>query len=531
MTEALLDVVDLVKEFPARDGGVVHAVDGVSFALARGETLALVGESGCGKSTVARLLVRLLEPTAGAIRVDGGDIAHASRRELRTLRHRVQIVFQDPYAALDPRLTVRAAVAEPLQIAGRRGDVAQRVPELFELVGLGAEHAARYPHELSGGQRQRVGIARALALDPEVLVLDEPVSALDVSIQAQILNLLRRLQRELGLTYLFISHDLAAVRYISERIMVMYLGRIAEAAPSKVLYRRPLHPYTIALLSAAPVPDPKIEEHRRRIILTGDMPSPANPPPGCRFSTRCWLRQQLGWIVRVVMTVWWVSLTLELFQLRGSVVTAATNFLTAQWSIGSVALSIGGVLRFGAPWRGRRRIGIRPRPSFRVYDPETGEGPTPGDTSHINNVYSDGASIYCSGVNMGTLWRIADGRLNRFAKIPYGTHNARPFREGVLMNHTATDRIAYVDRNGEPLKSYPIVQYPREQLKHAELTTDKARQAFGRGLAVLSDESFVGGSSPATVTLYRFDLPEIVASVNITMDIRNAVHGLEIWPY
>jgi hypothetical protein len=222
----------------------------------------------------------------------------------------------------------------------------------------------------------------------------------------------------------------------------------------------------------------------------------------------------------------------EIFVSGNRLLLASTGFDSVlEYDLAAERFVRGSMLRFGAPWKGRRRIGIRPRPSFRVYDPETGEGPTPGDTSHINNVYSDGVSIYCSGVNMGTLWRIADGRLNRFAKIPYGTHNARPFREGVLMNHTATDRIAYVDRNGEPLKSYPIVQYPREQLKHAELTTDKARQAFGRGLAVLSDESFVGGSSPATVTLYRVDRPEIVASVNITMDIRNAVHGLEIWPY
>jgi hypothetical protein len=222
----------------------------------------------------------------------------------------------------------------------------------------------------------------------------------------------------------------------------------------------------------------------------------------------------------------------EIFVSGNRLLLASTGFDSVlEYDLAAERFVRGSMLRFGAPWKGRRRIGIRPRPSFRVYDPETGEGPTPGDTSHINNVYSDGVSIYCSGVNMGTLWRIADGRLNRFAKIPYGTHNARPFREGVLMNHTATDRIAYVDRNGEPLKSYPIVQYPREQLKHAELTTDKARQAFGRGLAVLSDELFVGGSSPATVTLYRVDRPEIVASVNITMDIRNAVHGLEIWPY
>jgi oligopeptide/dipeptide ABC transporter ATP-binding protein len=292
VTEALLDVVDLVKEFPARDGGVVHAVDGVSFALAGGETLALVGESGCGKSTVARLLVRLLEPTSGLIRVDGDDIAHASRRALRALRHRVQIVFQDPYAALDPRLTARAAVAEPLQIAGRRGDVAQRVPELFELVGLGAEHAARYPHELSGGQRQRVGIARALALDPEVLVLDEPVSALDVSIQAQILNLLAELQTRPQLAMVFITHDLSVVEHMADRVAVMYLGKIVEIAPAPDLFAAPSHPYTRALLSAVPEPDPARERERRRIVLTGELPSAQSPPSGCRFRTRCWKAEE-----------------------------------------------------------------------------------------------------------------------------------------------------------------------------------------------------------------------------------------------
>jgi oligopeptide/dipeptide ABC transporter ATP-binding protein len=298
----LLSVRDLAVHFPITKGllaqhhiGVVRAVDGVSFDLYRGETLGLVGESGSGKSTTGRALVRLNRPTAGSILLDGRDVLGDDGAVVVELRRRVQMIFQDPYSSLNPRMTVGAIVSEPLAIQGaNRRQRAARVKELLGLVGLPQSAIHRFPHQFSGGQRQRIGIARALALNPDILIADEPISALDVSIQAQILNLLRRLQRELGLTYLFISHDLAAVRYISERIMVMYLGRIAEAAPSKMLYRRPLHPYTIALLSAAPVPDPKIEEHRRRIILTGDMPSPANPPPGCRFSTRCWLRQQLG---------------------------------------------------------------------------------------------------------------------------------------------------------------------------------------------------------------------------------------------
>jgi len=298
----LLSVRDLAVHFPITKGllarrriGAVRAVDGVSFDLYRGKTLGLVGESGSGKSTTGRALVCLNSLTAGSIRLEGREVSNADGTATSELRRRVQMIFQDPYSSLNPRMTVGAIIGEPLAIQGvdaRRRTA--RVVELLDLVGLPRDAMRRYPHQFSGGQRQRIGIARALALNPDILIADEPISALDVSIQAQILNLLRRLQRELGLTYLFISHDLAAVRYISERIMVMYLGRIAEAAPSAALYSRPLHPYTVALLSAAPVPDPKIEERRQRVILTGEMPSPANPPRGCRFSTRCWLRQQLG---------------------------------------------------------------------------------------------------------------------------------------------------------------------------------------------------------------------------------------------
>ena len=284
---ALLEVDGLVKEFPARRGSV-RAVDEVSFSLGPGETLGLVGESGSGKSTVARLVVRLLEPSKGSIRVDGDDISHLSRRALRTLRRRVQIVFQDPYSSLDPRMTARSIVAEPLRIAGRSKEVASRVPEVFALVGLGREHERRYPHELSGGQRQRVGIARALVVQPELVVLDEPVTALDGSIQAQILNLLSELQRELGLAYLFIAHDLAVVRHLADRVAVMHLGRIVETAPTEELFGAPLHPYTQALLSASPVPDPVQERARQRIVLTGELPDAIAPPSGCHFRTRCW---------------------------------------------------------------------------------------------------------------------------------------------------------------------------------------------------------------------------------------------------
>jgi oligopeptide/dipeptide ABC transporter ATP-binding protein len=284
---ALLEVDRLVKRFPAR-GGAVQAVDGVSFTVAAGETLGLVGESGSGKSTVARLVVRLLTPDAGTIRLDGRDIAGRSRRELRALRRRVQIVFQDPYASLDPRMTARAIVAEPLRVADRAGEIGRRVPEVLSLVGLGPEHEGRYPHELSGGQRQRVGIARALVVQPDLLVLDEPVTALDGSIQAQILNLLARLQADLGIAYLFIAHDLAVVRHLAHRVAVMHLGRIVETAPTAELFRAPAHPYTRALLSASPVPDPAAERARRRIVLTGDLPDNVEPPSGCRFRTRCW---------------------------------------------------------------------------------------------------------------------------------------------------------------------------------------------------------------------------------------------------
>jgi peptide/nickel transport system ATP-binding protein len=285
---ALLDVDGLVKHFPARAGGVVHAVDGVSFSVAPGETLGVVGESGSGKSTVARLVLRLLDPTSGVIRLDGDDIARASRRELRAIRRRVQIVFQDPYSSLDPRMTAHAIVAEPLRVAGRSKEIARRVPEVFALVGLGSEHESRFPHELSGGQRQRVGIARALVVEPELLVLDEPVSALDGSIQAQILNLLVDLQARLGLAYLFIAHDLAVVRHLADRIAVMHLGRIVETGSAADIFDSASHPYTQALLSASPEPDPQRERTRRRIVLRGELPDAQDPPSGCRFRTRCW---------------------------------------------------------------------------------------------------------------------------------------------------------------------------------------------------------------------------------------------------
>ena len=272
MTE-LLTVEDLVKHFRGRNGGVVRAVDGVSLTVRAGETLALVGESGSGKTTVARLILRLTRPTAGRIAFTG---------------RRIQMVFQDPYASLDPRMTARATVAEPLVIARRRRDVATRVPELFALVGLGDEHMDRYPHELSGGQRQRIGIARALALEPDLVVLDEPVSALDVSIQAQILNLLADLQSRLGLSYLFVAHDLSVVRHVADRVAVMHLGEIVESAPAETLFAAPAHPYTQALLSAVPEPDPTSERERRRVVLRGELPSAEDPPSGCRFRTRCW---------------------------------------------------------------------------------------------------------------------------------------------------------------------------------------------------------------------------------------------------
>ncbi|MFM8305371.1 MAG: ABC transporter ATP-binding protein [Actinomycetota bacterium] len=294
----MLSVDGLVKHFAVRAdayGGrseqVVHAVDSVSFTVDSGEALALVGESGCGKSTVARLVLRLLDPTAGAITFAGTDVTTGTGKALRELRRRAQVVFQDPFASFDPRRRVGDSVAEPLVAQGRRGEVAQRVPELLELVGLDPAVAQRYPHEFSGGQRQRLAIARALSVQPDLLVLDEPVSALDVSIQAQVLALLADLRAQFGLAYLFISHDLAVVRHVADRVAVMHLGHIVEAGPTDDLFADPAHPYTQALLSAVPDPDPRRAQARERIVLVGDPPSPIDPPSGCRFRTRCPLAQ------------------------------------------------------------------------------------------------------------------------------------------------------------------------------------------------------------------------------------------------
>jgi oligopeptide transport system ATP-binding protein len=302
-TEDLLRLDDVKVWFPIKEGivferhvGDVRAVDGVSFAVRRGETLGLVGESGCGKSTTGRAIIRLYQPTEGRITFEGTDITTMSGAPLRSIRRRMQMIFQDPYASLNPRMNVATIITEPMEIhrVGTARERRERGRELLSTVGLNPEFGVRYPHEFSGGQRQRIGVARALALNPDLVVADEPISALDVSIQAQIINLLERLQGEFGLTYLFVAHDLSVVTHISDRIAVMYLGRIVELAGSRDLNRHPLHPYSVALLSAIPIPDPAVESRRRRIILKGDVPSPVSPPSGCRFHTRCWLRERLG---------------------------------------------------------------------------------------------------------------------------------------------------------------------------------------------------------------------------------------------
>jgi oligopeptide/dipeptide ABC transporter ATP-binding protein len=291
---SLVDVEHVKQYFPIKSGilvdrtvGHVHAVDDVTFELGEGETLGLVGESGCGKTTLARTIMRLLEPTDGTIRFRGVDISHAGQRELRTVRREMQLVFQDPYASLNPRKRVGQTIAAPLKLHGRDGDLTARVRELLDRVGLAPEHANRFPHEFSGGQRQRIGVARALALEPRLILLDEPVSALDVSVQAQIINLLDDLQDDLGLAYLFVAHDLSIVRHVSDRIAVMYVGKIVELAPAEELYAKPVMPYTKALLGAIPIPDPKRNRERERIVLEGEPPNPINPPSGCRFHPRC----------------------------------------------------------------------------------------------------------------------------------------------------------------------------------------------------------------------------------------------------
>ncbi|WP_167107372.1 ABC transporter ATP-binding protein [Mycobacterium sp. DL592] len=294
--DPLLEVSDLVVHFPIKSGIVVdrevarvHAVDGVSFTLHEGETLGLVGESGCGKSTLCRAILQLVTPTSGSVRFDGQELVGLSRRALRPLRREMQMIFQDPFASLNPRKRVGQIIGDPLELHGLASgaELRRRVQDLLDRVGLQAEHYNRYPHEFSGGQRQRIGIARALALQPKLIIADEPVSALDVSVQAQIINLLEDLQQEFGLSYLFVAHDLGVVRHVSDRVAVMYLGKVVENSDSDGLYDNPLHPYTNALLSAVPIPDPRKNFARERITLEGDVPSPIDPPPGCRFHTRC----------------------------------------------------------------------------------------------------------------------------------------------------------------------------------------------------------------------------------------------------